>query len=642
MRGITMSIPKLTERNHHFLPVILLAVYDLLAIAAAVSLALALRFDTWRFDYLMAHHGSLPFVLASYLFVYFCFNLYHYHWQYAGVETLWSIFFANVLGTALGTIWQLLLDGKTLPASIIILTCLLATGLVGAQRMLLRMASSYFARLRQQKEGQPWDEQPKRTVILGDGHCAVEVLVALDKDRGKRYEIIGILDDDPRYHGSILRGHRILGELEMLNDLLRRRAVDEVIIALPDTDSERMREFVLACCRHKVAVRVVPMIAKLLDNPSAARGRLRVQDISVEDLLHRAPLPSMPQDWGHYVTGARVLVTGAGGSIGSELCRQVCRMNPALLVLLGHGENSIHTIEQELKHTFPELAACIIPVICDIRDARRLNTIVAQHRPRILFHAAAHKHVPMMEENAVEAVTNNIGGTRNVIRAASAHHVERMVLISTDKAVQPSSIMGASKFFCEELLCAEASRSRTCFLAVRFGNVLGSRGSVLPTFQEQIMRGGPVTVTHKEMRRFFMTIPEAVSLVLQAGSSEQSGTLFVFDMGQPVRILDLAEDVIRLSGLEPYQDIRIEFCGLRSGEKLTEALFTASEEQVATRQGRLFVVHRPQYIAIDQLDSLIEDLLDIAGRSDERAVRARLLDLLPTLGTPAKTLANVP
>jgi len=641
MRGITMTIPKFAERSHHFLPVLLLAVYDLLAISIATILALSLRFESWRFDYLLAHQHSIPFVLASFLFIYFCFNLYHYHWQYAGVETVWFVLFANILGTAIGTLWQLLLDGQTMPRAVIVLTCLLATGLVGAQRMLLRMASSYFSRARQQREGTPYEDQPKRTVILGDGHCAVEVLVALDKDRGKRYEIIGILDDDPRYHGTILRGHRILGALEVLYDLLRRQAVDEVIIALPDTDSERMREFVLACCRHKVAVRVVPMIARLLDNPSAARGRLRVHDVSVEDLLHRAPLSTAPQEWGRYVTGARVLVTGAGGSIGSELCRQLCRLNPSALVLLGHGENSIHTIGRELTRTYPELAGRIVPVICDIRDAQRLESIVAEHRPRLLFHAAAHKHVPMMEENAPEAITNNIGGTRNVIRAASAHGVERMVLVSTDKAVNPSSIMGASKFFCEELVCAEAHRGRTCFLTVRFGNVLGSRGSVLPTFQEQIMRGGPITVTHQEMRRFFMTIPEAVSLVLQAGACEQSGTLFVLDMGQPVSILDLAEDVIRLSGLEPYRDIPIEFCGLRPGEKLNETLFTATEEHIATRQGRLFVVRRPQYIPTDQLDTVVAELLKTAADSDDLIVRSKLFGAIPTFGEPEKTLANV-
>lgn len=625
-----MKIPIQVKRIRYFGYKLLLALYDTTAILGATVLAVIFRFEQLRLHYLVQHLESAPIILATYLFIFYFFRLYSYQWQFAGVEMLWSILLANILATGASIFLQVHLDGSLLPRSIIIVSFVLTTLFVGGQRVLMRTIATYAARRNCDHPRQPWDGEPKRTVILGSGQGVVEVLAALSKECAGRYQVIGILDDEPRHHGSYLRGIKVLGELDLLFDFLRRHQLDEVIIALSEADGVQLRDYVLACCRHKVAVRVVPMISKLLENPSASRGRLRMHDVTVEDLLHRPPVKIDMQQVGNYLTGARVLVTGAGGSIGSELCRHICGLQPERLILLGHGENSIYAIEQELRRNFPEIGDALVTVICDVRDTERINYILERYQPQVLFHAAAHKHVPMMEMNACEAVSNNIGGGRTIIRAAIAHGVERMVQISTDKAVNPSSVMGSTKYLCEEMVRAERDKSRTKFIIVRFGNVLGSRGSVLPLFQEQVLRGGPLTVTHQESRRFFMTIPEAASLVLQAGASRQSGNLFVLDMGKPVRIVDLAEDVIRIHGLEPYRDVNIEFCGLRAGEKLSEELFTEAEQRIARPQGRMNLVARPQYLNPATLDAVIDELLSIAARHDDRAMLAQLAAIIPS------------
>lgn len=604
--------------------------YDLCAVVGSALIALQLRFDYFRWEILTVHMTSTPVVLCTYLLVFSAFRLYRYRWPFAGVEVFWSVLLANVIATGLGGIWQLYLDSERLPFSILVMMCILSTALIGGQRVLLRTIERWRGRGCHDHTTTRWHEEPKRTVILGGERSASEVLTALGNERSGRYDVIGILDPDTRHHGTYLRGIKILGDWELLHDLVRRHAIDEVIIAMQNGASAQLREYVLACCRHKVAVRTVPVTTEWLQNPSASRRHLRAETICPDDLLHRQPIKISQQDFDAYIGGKRILVTGAGGSIGSELCRQISRHNPALLILLGHGENSIHQINMELQHAYPELAACTVAVIADVRDVKRIDYVINQFKPQVIFHAAAHKHVPLMEGNIAEAINNNIAGSRNVIRAASAHQVERFVLISTDKAVNPSSVMGATKFLCEELVRAESARSDTCFLTVRFGNVLGSRGSVLPAFQEQILHGGPVRVTHPEMRRYFMTIPEAVSLVLCAGSIGCTGQLFVLDMGQPVRIVRLAEDLIRLSGLVPYRDIEIAYCGLRPGEKLTEELFTESEQRQTCTQERLLVVNRPQYIDAGILDQVIDELLVIAQQHDDRALYEQLTEIIPT------------
>jgi FlaA1/EpsC-like NDP-sugar epimerase len=623
---------------HGWLAVSLLILYDVCAVLAAGVLAGVLQDDPARFAMLGRHLASLPVAMATYVLCFYFFRLYHSHWQFAGVEMVWSVVFANLIGTLLFAFWQVQFDSGRMDASMLIMIFLLATALIGGQRLVLRMAASRVALT---DLGQPWQDPLKRAVILCSAQSAGEVLMALAKERTRRYEIAGLLDEDPRYHGAYLRGNKILGGFDLLEDLLFRHLVDEVIIALPNTNADQLRQFVLACCKYKVAVRVIPVLAEILENPAAARGRLHVHDVRVEDLLPRPAVETSPQEIGRYLTGQRVLVTGAGGSIGSELCRQIARVNPAALILLGHGENSVVATQRELAVAFPDLAPFLVPVICDIRDADRLTHVIAHYRPQVVFHAAAHKHVPLMEENVAEAVLNNVGGTRCLVKAATAGDVERLVMISTDKAVNPSSVMGATKFLCEEITRGAVERHDTAFVTVRFGNVLGSRGSVLPVFQEQLVRGGPLTITHPEMERFFMTIPEAAALVLHAGALGHSGDLFVLDMGKPVRIIDLAENLIRLSGLEPYRDIDITFCGLRPGEKLTEELFTASERERVMEQGRMFSVDRPCYLSAARLDTAVDELLAIARTQDDARTLAKLREVLPTFRVQPQAAVDI-
>jgi len=375
----------------------------------------------------------------------------------------------------------------------------------------------------------------------------------------------------------------------------------------------------------------VPGIYELLG------GAVRLQqlrDVQIEDLLRRAPIQTDTAQVAALLRGKRVLVTGAGGSIGSELCRQILRCSPASLILLGHGENSIFDISNELKVESSRFAPqpsnlkpCNLqPVIADIRFPERLTAVFAEHRPEIVFHAAAHKHVPLMEDNAVDAVLNNILGTQRVVEASIAAGVERFVLISTDKAVNPTSVMGVTKRIAELLVEAAARQTGCSYVAVRFGNVLGSRGSVVPFFQRQIAAGGPVTVTHPDVRRYFMTIPEAVQLVLQAAALGHGGEVFVLDMGQPVRIIDLARDLIRLSGLEPEHDIEIRFTGMRPGEKLFEELFAADEEYGRTRHEKIFVAQNGRQ---DLLEPEVARLIEAAYRGDTAALEASFRILVP-------------
>ncbi|MEO6056328.1 MAG: nucleoside-diphosphate sugar epimerase/dehydratase, partial [Gemmatimonadales bacterium] len=465
-------------------------------------------------------------------------------------------------------------------------------------------------------------EDAHRVLIVGAGTAGEMIVKELLGHPQLRLNPVGFVDDDRAKRGHRLCDLPILGPLAKIPEIIRRHEVEEVIIAMPRAPGAVVRQVVRAALDSGVKTRTVPGIFDIISGRVAVAS---LRQVEIQDLLRREPIQTDLDQVRVLATGETVLVTGAGGSIGSELCRQLARLEPAQILLLGHGENSIFDVLAELTERFPNVTT--VPIIADVRNRERLRQVFGQYRPYAVFHAAAHKHVPLMEGNIAEAVTNNVLGTKNVAELSAEYGVEHLVLISTDKAVRPTNIMGATKRVAEQIVQEIAETHERKFVAVRFGNVLGSRGSVVPTFLRQIQSGGPVTVTHPEMRRYFMTIPEAVQLVLQAGAIGHGGEVFVLDMGEPVKVLDLATDLIRLSGLE-MGDIEIRFSGTRPGEKLYEELFFDSESAIATDHPK--VLRARNGVLPLGLATAVEGLVDGArsGKSDDD-MRRLLVRLVP-------------
>jgi FlaA1/EpsC-like NDP-sugar epimerase len=460
--------------------------------------------------------------------------------------------------------------------------------------------------------------------VVGAGDVGALVVRELQKSSQLNLTPIGFLDDDPAKQRHTIHGVTVIGKVEDLQLLIDLHNVDIVIIAIPSAPGTLVRTVNDVCRIKGIPSRTVPGVYELVGGKVSIN---RLREVDINDLLRREPVRVNDEAVGAALAGKRVLVTGAGGSIGRELCRQIARRNPAELVLLGHGENSIFEIFLELRADYPDLL--LSPVIADVRDEERLAQVFSRHRPQIVFHTAAHKHVPLMEVNVVEAITNNVIGTRNVVRAALDYDNERFVLISTDKAVRPSSIYGATKRLAETIVLGAARDSQRAFTVVRFGNVLGSRGSIIPLFKQQIANGGPVTITHPDMFRFFMTIPEAVYLVLQAASMEKGGETFVLNMGEPIRVLSLAEDLIRLSGLEPHRDIEIEFTGIRQGEKMTEELWDEGTPLLKTRHPDIFCLDSESALPSLDVSQAIKSLAAAAHSGDTERIIDLLDDLIP-------------
>lgn len=621
-------------RNRHLL------VADALLVPTAVVLAFALRLDTTQIQPYI--RTMLIYALAAptiKLLIFNGFGIYSRFWQYASTDELILLSWAALVGAlAQGALFlgvqalfpTFLMPG--VPRSIPIIDVLVTLVLIAAPRFALRVGA---LSARRRAKGSEIDGPIQHVLIAGAGEAGVLVLRELRTNPQMGLAPVGFVDDDPAKHGILLQRLRVLGGRESIPELVRAHHIEQVIIAIPSASGKAIREIVDICEAVGVRARIVPGIYELLGG-TVRLNQLR--DVEIEDLLRRAPVHTDIAGVTGLLRGKRVLVTGAGGSIGSELCRQILRCEPASLVLLGHGENSIFDIYNELRQleTSPSApkfsTSSIAPVIADIRFPDRLAAVFAEHRPQIVFHAAAHKHVPLMEDNVADAISNNVLGTRRLLDACMAAGVDQFVLISTDKAVNPTNVMGATKRVAEQMVQATARQTGCRYVAVRFGNVLGSRGSVVPFFRKQIAAGGPVTVTHPDIRRYFMTIPEAVQLVLQAATLGQGGEVFVLDMGEPVRIADLARDLIRLSGLEPGRDIEIRYTGLRPGEKLFEELFNAGESYARTQHEKIFVCCNgagPKEDVAVALDTALAALLDAAGRADPAEIRRRLRTLVP-------------
>ena len=619
-------------RNRHFLAL------DILFALLTPTLALWLRTESLP---LVVHGQSLIFVTAAFLViklaVFFPFGFYRRYWRYASIDELMLIAAGALIAGAVQTLVffavlrPLGLAAPGFPRSIPLLDGLLTLALVSAVRFVARAAE----RLHQVLHGRA---NTTRTLIVGAGAAGLMIVREIQSNPHANLLPVGFVDDEPDKLHTFIRGVRVLGARAELRQLLKETRAGLVVIAMPTAPGKVIREIVAVCEQAQTPIKIIPGLYELLDGAVSVN---QLRTVQIEDLLRRESVQIDGAAVQALLRGKRVLVTGGGGSIGSELCRQILRCNPAELVILGHGENSVFEIGNELQHFLARTPAAIVAprplvrsVIADVRFPERLRAVFDEVRPQVVFHTAAHKHVPLMEANPSEAITNNVLGTRNVLAAAQAVSVERFIMISTDKAVNPTSIMGASKRVAELLVHEAAAVSGRPYAAVRFGNVLGSRGSVVLTFKQQIAAGGPITITDPEMTRFFMTIPEAVQLVLQAAVLGRGGEVFMLDMGEPVKILDLARDLIELSGLQEGRDIDIVITGIRPGEKLYEELFVPGETYQPTAHEKIMIAAQASQRRARRLPAAVDDLVAAARANDANAIRAGLLHLVPEFTPP--------
>ena len=570
----------------------------------------------------------LLFVLLVKLLVFGYLRLYAGWWQYVSVQDLVETFKASHISTAiiLGSVYLcrmlraygVLQVGVEVPDTVLIIDWAATIAMVGGLRFLVRIIC---------EGSRPVSPAGlRRVLIVGAGNAGEGVLRELYRLPVEKYHVVAFVDDDPRKRGIRIHGVPVLGGVDELASVAERLNVEEVVIALPQPTRDELRRIIEVCKGQKLTFRIVPGVADLIE------GRLdvsRLREVDINDLLGREPVSLDIESIGHFLVDKVVLVTGAGGSIGSELCRQIAGFKPKHLVLLEQAENNLFYIDRELRRSNPDLN--VTPVVADIGDLARVEEVFRRYVPAVIFHAAAHKHVPMMELNPGEAIKNNVFGTKNVADMACRHKTEAFVLISTDKAVNPTSVMGCTKRVAE-MYCQSLSQRPACgktkFIVVRFGNVLGSAGSVVPIFRDQIARGGPVTVTHPDMCRYFMTIPEATQLVIQAGAMGKGGGTLLLDMGTPVKIVDLARDMITLSGFRPDVDIKIEFLGVRPGEKLFEELRTSGEDVLPTHHEKIFVWQSrpctPEFI-----DSALERLQTATNGASLEEVQKTLQSVVP-------------
>jgi FlaA1/EpsC-like NDP-sugar epimerase len=619
-------------RNRHFLLI------DGLMLCLLPSVALLLRLETVSetLEYVkpLAVYTLVTLVVRLALF-YAC-GLYNRYWRSATVEELAHTVRVSLAAMLIvyGLFWvcdQFRFVGEPLPRSLPLMDSLLILLGVGGSRFSMRVLDHYIDHGGYLKEG-------RRALILGAGSAGQLIVKELKSNPQLGLQPVGFLDDDPDKRGMRIMNLPVWGELESLEAVAQAQNIDQVIIAMPTAPGKVIRELVNLCEKAHVPVKTVPGMYEILE------GKVRVnqlRDVDIEDLLRREPIVTDIAAVRELIRGKRVLITGGGGSIGSELCRQVLQSQPAELAILGHGENTVFDIQNELRdmqRKAKEEPYAVQGVsqdtalhgwIADIRFEQRVRRIFEDYRPEIVFHAAAHKHVPLMEANPTEAITNNVFGTQNLLDAALAVGTKHFVMISTDKVVNPTSVMGASKRVAELLVLRAARQSGRAYVAVRFGNVLGSRGSVVPIFKKQIAAGGPVTVSHPEMTRYFMTIPEAVQLVLQASVLGKGGEIFMLDMGNPVKIVDLARDLIELSGLEVGRDIDIVFTGIRPGEKLFEELSMSHEVYEPTNHAKVRIAKNVSFFLPSNLNTVLEDLEHAVQRDDAALVRRSLRALIP-------------
>ena len=595
---------------------------DIVACVVASFMGLWLRFDfsvsAIPEQYWRRALYFLPIYIVITIICFLANRLYKYMWSVAGLWEMFSIFFA-VTFTTIFQVCGFHIIGWNMPRSFYLLTYLILMISVILNRYSYRILRSWEANWHNYKNRNKF----KRILIVGAGAAGSVILNEIKSSDRLYGDVLCFVDDNKQKQGRIINGIPIEGGREDIPKLVEKYGIDEIFIAIPSASTKDRRDIIYICQQTDAKVKILPAIYQLV-NGEVSVSKLR--EVQVEDLLGRDQIQYNVDEVAAYIKNKVVLVTGGGGSIGSELCRQIIKQDPKMLVVLDIYENTAYDLQQELKYHYPDKDMRF--VIGSVRDLHRLDVIFEKYHPQLVFHAAAHKHVPLMEHSPNEAIKNNVFGTYNVALTAEKYEVEKFVLISTDKAVNPTNIMGASKRICEMIIQTMAKYSKTTFVAVRFGNVLGSHGSVIPLFEKQIKAGGPVTVTHPDIIRFFMTIPEAVGLVLQAGAYAKGGEIFVLDMGEPMKILDLAKNMIRMSGFIPDEDIKIEFTGLRPGEKLYEEVLM-DEEGLTDTENEMIHIGKP--IALNE-EVFFEQLRELreATRKDLPTIKKVVADIVPT------------
>ncbi len=611
-------LEKYLPGNKRVRMLVLMAV-DICTVCIASFLGLFIRFDMnlerIPMEYVEPVLSYLPFYLAATLIVFFLFRMYSTMWSVAGVREAGHIIGACGLASLLQIAGMLMMEMKV-PRSYYVLSFFALCACEG----LVRLSYRIFTSIRLPGSVKASD---RRVLIAGAGTSGAVILKEMLTSQYAQGHVVCFVDDDKNKVGKILNGVPIAGKREDIPGLVEKYKVDEIYIAMPSAPAKDRKEIIEICRETGCSVKILPGIYQLL-NGEVSVGKLR--EVEIEDLLGREPVRVNIDEILDYVRGKVVLVTGGGGSIGSELCRQIAGHHPKQLIVFDVYENNAYDLQQELKDKFPKLH--LVVLIGSVRNTHRIESVFEKYRPEIVYHAAAHKHVPLMEDSPNEAIKNNVFGTYKTAKAADKYGAKRFVLISTDKAVNPTNIMGASKRMCEMVIQMMNAKSKTDFVAVRFGNVLGSNGSVIPLFKKQIEQGGPVTVTHPDIIRYFMTIPEAVSLVLQAGAYAKGGEIFILDMGEPVKILDLAKNLIRLSGYKPGEDITITFTGLRPGEKLYEELLM-DEEGMQDTPNKLIHIGKPIAFDTKEFSEQLDRLYEVANL-DSEMIRGEVRKIVPT------------
>ena len=538
-------------------------------------------------------------------------------WKYSSIKDYMKTMVILGIATILLLILKVCFPAPFITVKIILFSNFIGTIMIVGSRICARVVLSLTDFPNRKDAGE-------RTLIIGSGSAAKLLIDDIQRSNVQQYYVVGLIDDNPEKIGRYIGAHKVLGDRKSIVAVCQHHKIEVIIIAIPSAHPVEMQKLITICSETGCKVKLMPSIDRMISDEKAVSS---IRDVEIEDLLERDPILLDNDSLQSQISGKTVMVTGGGGSIGSELCRQIAKYNPGKLIVLDCYENNAYDLQQELRYQYPELS--LDTIIASVRDEKRLHELFEHYRPQLVFHAAAHKHVPLMEKSPQEAIKNNVFGTWNTVHAAHQYGVEKFVLISTDKAVNPTNVMGATKRICEMITQAMQPVSQTDFVAVRFGNVLGSNGSVIPLFKRQLKHGGPLTVTHKDITRYFMTIPEAAQLVLQAASFAHGGEIFVLDMGRPVRIYDLAEKLIRLSGYTPNKDIKIHVTGLRPGEKLYEELLMAEEGLTNTSHNKIFI-GQPLGCEYQSLSHQLDELKEVLWNSDADMVKRAVAKIVDT------------